>query len=264
MIYPYNTGLFEKNEAEVFVWKKHENLGYPAHFHEGMEICFVLQGKCEIILNGTNYVLEEGDISIANHLCIHTYKKTEFCNVAVLILGSNYTSDFNNLYKNQALKPHLNDKEYNKTILAILDDVPASFKNNESLSVLAKKAYANLIFDKIIAHYSTNKSEQYNQHIMDIVSYIYQNYNKEITLESLAKTFNYTMTSISRFLSKYLRTDLRCFINNLRVEHAELMLNDTKYAHLSIMEIAYLCGFNSAATFYRTYKRRYNRLPRTI
>ena len=93
------------------------------------------------------------------------------------------------------------------------------------------------------------------------LNYIYKNINNKITLDSLAKEFNYTKTSISRFLTKYLKTDLRRFINDLRAEQVRALLNNENYNDKSILDIALSCGFDSAATFYRSYKRRFMKLP---
>ena len=68
---------------------------------------------------------------------------------------------------------------------------------------------------------------------------------------------------LSRKISAYISEDLRAFINDVRIQKVMQMRNDDKYKHLSLLEIASRCGFNSIATFYRAYHRnfRYNVLP---
>lgn len=260
----YNkTDLYEQvnDVSTTFIWKTHENLGYYPHFHAAVEVYFLLDGTMEAEINGKSFKMEAGDISIANPFEIHMYSQTDVAHVSVLIFSNEFLNDFNGLYQEKILPTHLTDKEYNKKILEIMNEVPYSFTDT-TLSVLARKAYVNLILDKIISHYGITKPNVTHNQIMEIISYIYKNYNKPITLETLSKEFNYTRTSISRLLSKYLKTDLRCFLNNLRAEQAKNFLANPKYAHCSILEIASFCGFESAATFYRSYKRRYNSCPR--
>lgn len=257
--------LYEKvNDVNAtFIWKKHENLGYNSHFHAAVEVYFLLDGNMEAEINGKTFKMEAGDISIANPFEIHKYNRIDSAHVAVLIFSNKYLSDFKSEYGGKIFKSHLTDKEYNKSIFESLRDVPFSF-TDAALPPLARKAYANLVMSKIISRYGLITPNVSHNQIMEIVSYIYKNYNQKITLETLSKEFSYTKTSISRLLSKYLKTDLRCFINNLRVEQAEILLSDPKFSHYSILEIASMCGFDSAATFYRSYNRRYNAPPRKI
>ncbi len=255
--------LYERRNdiAETFVWKQHENLGYQSHFHAAMELCFVLQGSMETTVNGNKQVLYAGDIALANPFEIHHYGESD-AYVAVFIVSNNFLADYKAEYGDKLLHSFLTDKEYNKQILNLFSDIPPSFNNNTSLNALAKKGYVNLVLAKIISRYGFTTQTTSQAQIMQIMNYIYKNFDQKLTLKTLADEFNYTQTSISRLLSKALKTDLRSFISRLRAEQAHVLLSNEKYADYSVIQIAELCGFDSAATFYRAYKKRYNRLPR--
>jgi AraC-like DNA-binding protein/mannose-6-phosphate isomerase-like protein (cupin superfamily) len=260
--------LYEKlNDLndDTFIWKKHAARGYYTHFHAAVEICFMLKGERTVNIGEQTLLLKEGEACLINPFEVHTYlsAKPEIdSQVATVILSKNYLNDFLQVYGNVSLPHHLTDAVFNTQILALFEKLPPSLTSNQTLSPLAKKAYANLLFDKIAIHYGVVQRDKQADIATQIVLYICNNYTQKISLDSLAKEFNYTKTSISRILSKYLQTDLRCFVNNWRAEQAERMLNDPQFARHSITQIALLCGFDSAATFYRAYKRRYGRLPR--
>ena len=246
----------------AFLLKQHENLGFKAHFHAAMEIYFVLTGRMQAEISGTLYDIDAGEMFVVNPFEIHSYIRTENTLVNVLIIGNEYLSDFKAEYGNQFPQTHLTNKPYNADILATLKGIPFSFYNNTTLSNLAKKGHSNLVLAKIADGYGLVTPSVSQEQVIKIMRFIYENYCQKITLETLAEEFNYTKTSISRLLSKHLRMDLRSFVNKLRAEQAELLLNDPKNAKLSVLHIASLCGFDSPATFYRAYKRRYNRNPR--
>ena len=254
--------LYQPSLKDTFVWKKHENLGYPTHFHAAMEIYFILDGEMEANINGKTHHIVAGDIAIVNPFELHTYTKITQAHVAVLIIGETFLSDFQTEYEGFILPSHLTDKEFNQKILAILNEVPASFNNNETLSILEKKAYVNFIFAKIISRYKLSFAHNLNNEITTIIRYIYDHYTEPLTLDTLSQALNYSRSSISRLLSKYIQTDLRCFVNNLRVEQAELFLSNPEYAKVHIIDIALNCGFDSIVTFYRAYKRRFGHNPR--
>lgn len=254
--------LYEQaiDRSDTFIWKTHINMGYYTHFHAAIEMYFLLDGCMEAEINGRLYQLKAGDISVANPFELHRYIRIGNAPVAVLIIGSQYLNDFEFVYGNKILPNHLPDAQFNREILNILQQIPYSFEN-ANLSFLAKKAYTDLVLDKITSHYGLKAPEISQNKIREIIEYIYKNYTQKITLETLSDHFHYTRTSLSRLLSQYLKVDLRTFLNTLRVEQAELMICDPKYKHLSILQIATLCGFDSATTFYRAYKRCYKSTP---
>ena len=93
--------------------------------------------------------------------------------------------------------------------------------------------------------------------ITDIIQYIYDNSDADLNLGILAKKFGYAPQVLSRKISSCIDVDLRVFINDVRAQKVMLMRNDEKYKDLSLMEIASRCGFNSVATFYRSYNRNF-------
>ena len=250
------------DQADCFIWKQHEHRDFPAHFHAAMEIYFVLTGEMEATINGQSYLMRAGDIFVINPFEIHSYKQINTSMVAVLIFSNQYLDDFHREFPNHQLKTHCTDQAYNRSIYELLKPIPFSMYPNQTLSHFARKGYVNVLLDRLVSRYNATPSSSPQDKIAKILDYIYKNFNQPITLEMLSQQFNYTKTSLSRLLSKYLTVDLRTFINNLRVEQVELLLNDPEYEKLSISQIATLCGFESPATFYRAYQRRYNHPPR--
>jgi len=266
IIYPQDVlpsdNLYETADTEyTFVFKQHPNLGYPPRFHSSVEVYYVNEGSMIADINSNNYTVNKGEIVIVNPLEIHKYEKTGEAFVSVFIFDIGFLGDFKKLYKEKILPTHLTNVEHNKEIFDILSEIAPSNKSNTSLSPLAKQAYVNFFLDKIIKHYGVTDKTVLNENITNIISYIYKNYKNEISLDILAKEFNYTKTSVSRLISKYLKTDLRKFVNDIRAEQVRSMLKDPKNSNISIIDIALSCGFDSVATFYRAYKRRYNELP---
>ena len=227
-----------------------------------MEVYYILDGEIEAVVNDVTYRVKKGEILAINPFEVHQYKMIGYALCAVLIFSTNFMTDFYKLYKNQKIKTLLTDKEKNKLIFDVIKGIKPSFNNNDYISTLGKKGYINLLLDKIVTNYGTVPKIEASLDITKILEFLYDNYNKTITLDTLAKQFNFSKTSISRMLSKYLHTDLRLFINNLRAEQADILLKNQQYDDKTVIQIAFDCGFDSAATFYRAYKRRFGTLPR--
>ena len=91
----------------------------------------------------------------------------------------------------------------------------------------------------------------------EIVQYIYDHSDEDLNLKSLAQHFCCAPQSLSRKLSKYIKTDLRVFINDVRAQKVMQLMNDDRYNDVSFMELVNRCGFNSISTFYRSYHRNF-------
>ena len=54
---------------------------------------------------------------------------------------------------------------------------------------------------------------------------------------------------------KYMRTDLRNFINSIRIQNFNELKNLPENKDKTVLTLAVQCGFNNPATFYRAYKK---------
>ena len=78
--------------------------------------------------------------------------------------------------------------------------------------------------------------------------------NEELTIADLANKLGYSTKTISHTINNGLQKSFSLFINEYRVSLFNARKSSGKYEHLSIMGLAYDCGFNSKSTFNRTYK----------
>lgn len=75
----------------------------------------------------------------------------------------------------------------------------------------------------------------------------------ELTLAELAAQLNLSPAFLSRIINTRLNQNFNEFINTYRVEAVKRMVTQPDVQHLSILGIAYECGFNSKATFNRAF-----------
>ena len=77
----------------------------------------------------------------------------------------------------------------------------------------------------------------------------------EITLAKLGEQLNTKPEYLSEMLNKYIGQNFFDFINKHRIEEFKIQAMAEQNRHLSVMGIAYNCGFNSKASFYRAFKK---------
>jgi AraC-like DNA-binding protein len=78
--------------------------------------------------------------------------------------------------------------------------------------------------------------------------------NEELTIADLANKIGYSTKTISYTINNGLNKSFSLFINEYRVNLFKERRASGKFNHLSIMGLAYDCGFNSKSTFNRIYK----------
>lgn len=78
--------------------------------------------------------------------------------------------------------------------------------------------------------------------------------NPELTLNDVVKATNIPQKTISAVLNQHAGKSFNEFINQYRIEEVKKRLLESQ-PHLTITGIAFECGFNSQATFQRTFKQ---------
>ncbi len=76
-----------------------------------------------------------------------------------------------------------------------------------------------------------------------------------LTLSQLSRKSKINTSQLSFIINNGLQKNFNDFINEYRVAEVKTYLQDPSKKHLSILGIAYDCGFNSKATFNRVFKK---------
>jgi AraC-like DNA-binding protein len=118
----------------------------------------------------------------------------------------------------------------------------------EVIQITSKANYKSLssfIYDK--------KYTDIEGHRMrDVFEYTMENYNTNISLNTIAVVANMTKNAFCKYFKKRTNKTYIQFLNELRIEHAsKLLLTQTE---LPIIEIAERVGFNNLSNFNRQFK----------
>ncbi|HVW14075.1 MAG TPA: ABC transporter permease [Mucilaginibacter sp.] len=77
----------------------------------------------------------------------------------------------------------------------------------------------------------------------------------ELTLTSLSKEFGISIHELSRIINTGLRKNFNDFVNEFRIQDVARKMKDPAYDRITLLGIAYDCGFNSKSTFNRAFKQ---------
>lgn len=244
-----------------FVAERYNSNGFYYHFHMNPELYCVINGSVTVTIDGDSRRLTNWEMALVSGLESHAYGINGYSDIAYFHIGTAYTEPFRKIYGGTAPARWLTDKKFNQQeIYPIVEQV---IKHGHGMSELEKVSYANLLLARIINQYGVKNDRSYfvsterENSVSEIIQYIYDHSDEDLNLNTLSKQFNCAPQSLSRKLSKYIKTDLRVFINDVRAQKVIQLLNDDRYNDMSLMEIVSYCGFNSVSTFYRSYHRNF-------
>ena len=85
--------------------------------------------------------------------------------------------------------------------------------------------------------------------------------NSELTLSELSDKLNSHNSLISNVINTAFQKNFNDFVNEFRVNVFKEKINDPKLKHLTLLAIAFDCGFNSKSTFNRAVKKVTGQMP---
>lgn len=239
----------------IFFAMKHITSGANLHFHRSWEFYCVLDGEVTATINDEKYTLTPGTAILTEGLVPHSYE-CEHAKICYALIGTDYIKLFCDLYPGKTLPRQMWNKQKNEKILEFVSNIAEKETEN---SPLEKYADACKLLSMIVSAYGapdkTTLQKRANSTVYKAITYIYDNYTKDISLATIASYVHLQPQSLSNLLCKYLKTDLRNYINNLRIQHFFLLQRQTNNKDLSVLELAMQCGFSSPTTFYRARKK---------
>lgn len=245
---------------------------YPIHWHNSIEILYVLKGKFYVTIDSDKYELIENDIEIINIDEAHNISSKDKDNrILIFHVDPNffqkYYSDIENVffYTNITDDNGQKGEEYDelRAFLAriICEAVQRQDDYDEEIEDILVKMLYHLINN---FHYLTSEQEDLreNQEMLEryhrITKYIFNNYSYNITLQEIAeKEFLNThyLSHEIKDATGYSFTDL---LNLTRVDEALKLLLDTDK---TISEISDEVGFSHIRYFNKHFKIRFKCSP---
>lgn len=244
---------FADDAFYLFLQKHNFFLDVP-HYHDSIELLYVIKGNTTVHLNGATHDLSAGEMFICNSQMVHFYENYEKDKLAIIaVLSQKYVRTFKEVYKNALLPTVLRNKEANAQIYNVLDN----WFNTKNRSVLIDTAYANALLDKIVSLYDVTPVDQEdnsNALAIKFINYVNENYSKDISLESAAKHFGYSKEYFSKKFKQTVDKNFLSFLNAVRLQKAIEMLQNPENK-MSFIEICLASGFNNATSLYRHLKK---------
>ncbi len=238
------------------------------HFHQNLEIIYVLEGGAEIQIESETYNLDKGDFLLVNANKRHSLRSTKE-EVLLASFRINFSMLAEYMGTNQLLfwcNTTADKSESYEQLKKVLDRMLNRFYDKEKEGAI----YLNSIYYEaiylLVAYFmikadDARMKENFtpdNSRIFEIQNYVQANYQKQLSLNDLAKKLYLSNAYLSKYIKKHFGLSFLEYVNNVRLFHA---VDELVYSEKKITRIALDNGFPTTAAFNKAFKEIYNMTP---
>ena len=242
-----------ETKKSAYEARQGHGLGPTPHLHSHIEMVLTQTGTTVAFADSTEVKVETGDLFIAFPNQIHYYiDKQRPVEHKILIVSPDMCPEFSRIFKSMVPKvPLLKNAIENPRIVAAFENMVQCKKEGGEYSETEARGCVLILMSEIFRNIELQEKVPYdNDLVKDIITYCYENYNSDISLQAIADELHVSRCYISRLFSRRLHIGFNDYINSLRVRNACEMLKTTD---LPVTEVAYAVGYNSVRTFDRAF-----------
>ncbi|RCW82153.1 AraC family transcriptional regulator [Halanaerobium sp. DL-01] len=252
--------------------KTSSTVKYYKHYHNAYEILMQNSGSGEFFIKDNNYNMTAKTLFLIDEFDIHrTLVKKNSSNydrfviqIKAPFLKNNcifekYNFRLTDIFKKGIKCINLDDIEYKKIKYLTEKIIMESTKKNYGFEPIihAYLLQMFIIIDRILENQpeyssSNDKKTDSNLQLEEIIDYIDNNYQNNITLQQIAEELYISKYYLSHFFKKNTGFTVIEFVNSKRIIEAQKMLIKSSD---NITDIAVNVGFNSLTHFERIFKK---------
>lgn len=225
------------------------------HFHSQIELLLIHSGEVEIWINERREILRSGDLSVALSFDPHSYCTLSPTQATCLIIPIDLCQAFADgarnkrlpspFIRNQALFEELN--RYCEEFLCGSNEIKRQGSIYMVLGALLEQMQPE-----------TEREAADPAPATRILFYINENFQKPLTLSTIASELGYNASYLSRCFKDFFHIGINRYITLMRLRKAVLLMRQKK----NIATCAFESGFNSIRTFYRAFYEEFQCTPK--
>lgn len=258
--------LIPENDYHAVMHDRAGNTSYYDHYHDYYEITFYLGDReAPYRTEDAVYTVHKGDVIFCRmfetHMmdCAENAGHMRFCiGIEPRILGD-YSKKSANLYlmfssqNPQYPILHLDMMRFQK-YLHMIDEM-RQLGNSPGEEVVANsivhRMLGYLYCDMALDPGQDASNLQHIRLVGSILHYIEENLAEPISLQEIARKYNYSVTYVSKLFKSVTGSSLVSYIIEKRIGRARQLM----YENIEIMQIAEQVGYHNYSNFYKSFKK---------
>lgn len=241
------------------------------HWHEEIEITYLVSGSVKHQLNGKRVTISEGEAIFINSKQLHLIETNqEDCVLFCLIFNPTILSSCN-LISKKYVEPIIENekldyfflKENNEAHRKILDSIVRIHEMEEKpdfeIRVMKElyELWVSLFHILPKAEHNVSINEELHK-VQKMLAVIQRQYSENIGLDEICNAGNVGKTKGTQLFCQYLNMTPVEYLINYRLEISSHLLKETRE---KVTNIAMRCGFSDSSYFAKTFKDRIGLSP---
>ncbi|WP_405175309.1 AraC family transcriptional regulator [Paenibacillus sp. FSL H8-0261] len=268
-------------EDNIVIFQSVPSSVVPLHIHQYIELIYVYQGKCTVVMQNGEINMHEGGVIIIDKQTPHTLKGISNSDIVIDIklkhdyLNSGFLSRFTQKSTiSQLLIDSLIDSrrannylhfplENGSKIVEIMQNIMCEYFDRDFCSTDMIDSYLFIFFTELIRNSNTKTSieagniSQKDSIVIDFLRYIEKNH-RDCTLTKMAAHYKYHPNYISAMLKRATGKSFKELLQIERLNKAVIYLSNSE---LPIPDIAEEVGYSSVSFFFKKFKEVYSQTP---
>ena len=262
-----------KTTGVCFYVKKDTGSYVPNHWHDAIEIIYMLKGAVDITVESSSCHLQEGQCYLINSSVIHSTKCTS-PNIGIVF---QIPFDFIQLYipNVQQLQFLLDDPSENPIRQTKLDIFKETLTQMQIANDIRPEGYIlrfnSLLFELLFQLYhnfsvkifqtSLNRKSKYLNRLSHVLNYINQNYSRPISISEISEIAHLDPGYFCRFFKKHMGLTFLEYQSEVRLSHIYQDLISTQDTLQNILERH---GFTNYKLFRRVFSEHFHATPSQV
>ena len=234
---------------------------FRAHWHENIELLYILEGECDVTTNSVKVHASPGDIAVVNSNMVHIVEATtDLVKYYCLIVDVSFLKGFGINTEHIYFERRIRDEHTSKLFL---ESVKVYKSSGEYRPLDLKLALLSLALDLLKNHsdesyLSENASSPKNETVKKAIEYMKIHYAKPLSVEELANNLGFTKYYLCHIFSEITGSTVINHLNYIRCKNARKLILSGK---CNITEAAERSGFTNMSYFAKIYKKVIGELP---
>ncbi len=222
---------------------------YPKpHFHNEIEIVYVIDGQSDVIIDNNFFTIKSGDFSVSFPNQVHCYRNAQEGKYIVMILTPTLFFNCEDTLFKRVPKTNLLSGSADEEMTRLFVSASATGKEYDELirSGILSQAFG-LMLEKMEL---VKRVDSDNSTLREVLNYCSLNYASDLSLDKISEALHINKYHISHLFNNKLNLRFNTYINTIRVDAAtaELARPERKIA-----EISEDVGFGSIRSFNRAF-----------
>lgn len=242
----------------------------PSHWHNHLEVIYILDGAMEIVTSETSYTIKAKDMFVINSGAVHLTRIHHTTSVLLLQIPYDLINHAIKDMDDRSFRAYFPydhfqfDEAYLKMV-AYLQELDQLYKEQAPGYPFLFNSTLQQFLYQLYVHHSVHKAlvpippmGKQRHHLKKAIDYINQHYQEPMSLKTIASHLALNPEYFCRLFKKHMGFTFLEYLNQIRLTH---IYEDLIQTDDTITQIQERHGFTNYKVFNRTFKESYGCTP---